>query len=213
MDFLRRSTVKKISANVAWFRVVDLEGFVGAVSICFVFQIAVERENVVHQVMLEILHILFLSLAADELLPRREEIFDGDDILVGMSENNSSRPTPPARLLPVIEHATAVYKLWYGYRNDFPKGARYTLGARIDATFVYILECLFVASYQGKNEKLPTIIAALRKTDLLKFFLRIAWELQALNTKKYALLSEKTDELGRMVGGWKKGLEMKTPAR
>ena len=57
------------------------------------------------------------------------------------------------------------------------------------------------------------IRVAVRKTDVLKFFLRVAWELRALDNRKYALLSEKTDELGRMIGGWKKGLESKTPAR
>ena len=115
--------------------------------------------------------------------------------------------------MPVIEHAVAVYKLWHGYRNDFPKSSRYTLGDKIDATFIQILELLFVASYQGKSEKLPTISSAVRKTDILKFLLRIAWELRALDNKKYALLSEKTDELGRMIGGWRKGLVAKTPAR
>ena len=101
--------------------------------------------------------------------------------------------------------------MWQEYRNDFPKSLRYTLGEKIDATFIQTLEYLFVASYQSKNEKLPTILFAIRKIDLLKFFLRIAWELRALDNKKYALLSEKTDELGRMVGGWRKGLE--SPSR
>ncbi len=80
-------------------------------------------------------------------------------------------------------------------------------------TFILILEYLFIASYQSRHEKLPTITAALKKTDLLKFLLRIAWELCAIDTKKYTLLSERLDELGRMIGGWKKGLETKTPAR
>ena len=111
----------------------------------------------------------------------------------------------------MIEHTVVVYKLWHKYKNDFPKSVRFTLGDKIDTTFVQLLELLFVASYQGKNEKLPTIRAAVRRMDVLKFFLRIAWELNALETKKYVTLSEKTDELGRMIGGWKKGLEAKTP--
>lgn len=106
-----------------------------------------------------------------------------------------------------------VYKLWHGYRNDFPKGSRYTLGERIDIIFIQILELLFVASYQSKEEKLPTILVALKKTDILKFLLRIAWELRSLDTKKYTDLSLKIDEGGRMIGGWKKGLETKTSAR
>ena len=111
----------------------------------------------------------------------------------------------------MIEHCVAVYKLWQGYRNDFPKGSRYTLADRIDAIFIQILELLFVASYQNKTEKLPTISGAVRKTDVLKFLFRIAWEVRALDDKKYSILSEKIDEIGRMIGGWKRGLESKTP--
>ncbi len=56
------------------------------------------------------------------------------------------------------------------------------------------------------------IVAAIRRIDALKFLLRVAWELRALDDKKYATLSEGVQELGRMVGGWKKGLQTKTPA-
>ena len=115
--------------------------------------------------------------------------------------------------MPVVEHAVVVYKRWQEYRNNFPKKSQYSLGDRIDILFLQVLELLFVASYQSKVEKLPTIIAALKKTDVLKFLLRIAWELHALDTKKYAVISEEMDGLGRMIGGWKKGLESKTPAR
>jgi hypothetical protein len=113
--------------------------------------------------------------------------------------------------LPVIEHAVTVYKRWQEYRDHFPKKSRYTLGDRIDTLFIQILEFLFIASYQNKAEKLPTIVAALKKTDVLKFLLRIAWETHALDTKKYAVISEEMQELGRMIGGWKRGLE--TPRR
>jgi hypothetical protein len=103
--------------------------------------------------------------------------------------------------------------MWYGYRGDFPKAARYVLGDKIDDLFVQLLELLFIAGYQGRAEKLPTVRLAVRRVDLLKFFLRVAWDIGALETKRYALLSEKTDELGRMIGGWKKGLEAKTPPK
>lgn len=112
----------------------------------------------------------------------------------------------------MIEHAVAVYKQWQEYRDHFPKKSRYTLGERIDTLFIQILELLFVASYQSKTEKLPTILAALRKSDVLKFLLRVSWEIRAIDTKQYAELGEKMQELGRMIGGWKKGLESKTPA-
>jgi hypothetical protein len=158
------------------------------------------------------LHASLIPLAPYELTPRLEQILDRYDIVIGMSEDNSRRVTPPQRVLPVIEHCVTSYKLWQKYRNDFPKGSRYTLGDRIDTTFLYILEMLFIASYQSKSEKLPTIASAVRKTDILKFLLRVAWEIAALDDKKYATLSAHIDEVGRMIGGWKKGLESKTPA-
>ena len=121
--------------------------------------------------------------------------------------------TPPRPVLPVITHVLAVYKLWHGWQNDFPKNLRYTLGEKINQTFIEILENLFVASYENKVDKLPTILFAIRKIDILKCFLQVSWELHALNNEKYVALSEKVMELGRMIGGWKKGLESKLPRR
>ncbi|MEK7125051.1 MAG: four helix bundle protein [Patescibacteria group bacterium] len=37
---------------------------------------------------------------------------------------------------------------------------------------------------------------------MTKVFLQIAWEIKAINTSKYAKLSEKLNEAGRMLGGW-----------
>jgi hypothetical protein len=42
--------------------------------------------------------------------------------------------------------------------------------------------------------------------------LQLAWDIRAIDTKKYIHLSEHLAEVGRMLGGWRKGLESKTPA-
>lgn len=109
----------------------------------------------------------------------------------------------------MIEHVLTVYKTWHGYKDHFPQKSKYTLGDTIDARFVLILELLFTASYQPPIQKIPTLTRVLTGIDLLKFLLRIAWEVQALDTKKYAELSEPLHDAGRMVGGWKKGIESK----
>ncbi len=88
-----------------------------------------------------------------------------------------------------------------------PKDARYALGAKIDALFVETIEAVFIASYLGKNEKLPYIQKAAAKLDLVKFFLQILWEIRALDNKKYAVLSEKLNEIGKMLGGWVRQLQ------
>ena len=106
-----------------------------------------------------------------------------------------------------------MYKLWNTYRDNITKQSRFTLGSKIDTLFLDALELLFIAGYLNKDQKLPVLQKANGKLDLLKFFLQIAWELKLFDTKKYAELSKLLDEIGRMLGGWRKGIESKTPAR
>jgi hypothetical protein len=51
------------------------------------------------------------------------------------------------------------------------------------------------------------------RLDLLKFFTQIAWENKLIPMEKYLEFSKKIEEIGRMLGGWKKGLQNKTPAK
>lgn len=87
------------------------------------------------------------------------------------------------------------------------------MGAKIDALFLDILELLFIAQYLPKEQKLPILAKANGKLDLLKFFLQIAWELKIMHTAQYAEMSKFLDEIGRMLGGWRRGIEQKTPDR
>ena len=111
-----------------------------------------------------------------------------------------------------MQKLVAIYKLWHIYLPNFPKTARYTLGEKIDSLFVEIIENIVIASYLSKQEKLPYLKKGLIKLDVLKFFLQVAWEIRALDNKKYIVLSEHLNEIGKMLGGWRKGLENKTSA-
>jgi len=114
--------------------------------------------------------------------------------------------------LPIIERLVSLYKLWYEVKEHFPKKSKFTLGAKIDIIFNNILELTLLAGNLPKDQKLPYLQKAISQFDLLKFFLRVAWEIKALDNKKYLLISEPLVEIGKMLGGWKKGLENKTPA-
>ncbi|MEK7134943.1 MAG: four helix bundle protein [Patescibacteria group bacterium] len=50
------------------------------------------------------------------------------------------------------------------------------------------------------------------KLDLLKFFLQISWEVKVLDNKKFILLSEKLNEIGKMIGGWLRQLTKENSA-
>ncbi|MBI2012907.1 MAG: four helix bundle protein [Candidatus Colwellbacteria bacterium] len=97
----------------------------------------------------------------------------------------------------------AVYKLWQEFLRHFPQTSRYTLGSKIDSLFLEITELLVTASYLHKDKKLPYIERAITKLDVLKFLLQVSWEIKSLDNKKYAILSEHLNEVGRMLGGWR----------
>lgn len=83
-----------------------------------------------------------------------------------------------------------------------PKEHRYTLGHKVDILLTDIIEAISSASFLVREEKQPYIKIAIKKTDALKIFLLILWETKSLDNKKYLIISEKVNEVGRMLGGW-----------
>lgn len=65
--------------------------------------------------------------------------------------------------------------------------------------------------YLPMERKSDGLARAISKLDGVKFFLQIAWENKCVPNKQYADLSEELNEIGKMLGGWRKGLEKKTP--
>jgi len=58
----------------------------------------------------------------------------------------------------------------------------------------------------SKEKKLPILERASLKLNLFRIFVRLAKEVKAIDGKKYILLQENTDEIGRMLGGWIKSV-------
>ena len=72
---------------------------------------------------------------------------------------------------------------------------------------VETIESISIATFLKHEEKQPYVKLAIRKTDTLKIFFMILWEIKSMNDKRYIFLSEKLNELGRMLGGWNGQLE------
>ena len=106
------------------------------------------------------------------------------------------------QLLPILQKAKTAYLLWFGCHQTLAKNHRYTLGQKIDNLFCDLIEAMVTACFLSKQEKLPYIRHAIKKSDTLKIFLMILWESKSLDNKKYLELSVKLEEIGRMLGGW-----------
>jgi len=55
--------------------------------------------------------------------------------------------------LPIIQKLISAYKLWQIFLPNFPQTVRYTLGAKIDSTFIETIENVFVAAHAPRLER------------------------------------------------------------
>ena len=114
---------------------------------------------------------------------------------------------PPPAIPSVLLKTKTAYSLWFKIYNDFPKAHRYVLGGKIEDYFLALLENIFTSIYLAPEAKIPRLVIAISKLDGVKFFLQIAWENKCVPNEKYTTLSEHLNEIGKMLGGWKKGIE------
>ena len=94
------------------------------------------------------------------------------------------------------------YKLWHGYLIALPRHTKFTVGTKIDNLFTDCLELALRAGYSMPEKKRDIIFALSAKIDMIKFFLKLLWEMKALDTKKYSVISSSMNEIGKMAGGW-----------
>ena len=120
----------------------------------------------------------------------------------GHNNKESFKAPPLANLLPIMQKIKTSYQLWYEYYQALPKNHRYTIGQKIDNLFTDAIEAISIAIFLSREEKTPYIRLAIRKINTLNIFLLILWENKSLDNRKYIALSEKINEIGKMLGGW-----------
>ena len=121
---------------------------------------------------------------------------------------------PPPTIPIVLAKTKETYRAWHKYLANLNRVDRYTLGAKIDDLFCSLLELIYRSCFaHDKFEKLSLVSQAIAKNDLLKFFLQLGWEQKIVDHSQYGSLILALDETGRMLGGWKKSLDEKTPAK
>lgn len=84
--------------NVARFRVSYLERLICGMSIGFGNKITMKRNNIRHEISLELLHILAGPLSSREFFPRLEQIFERYDMIVIIMQQDfghNLKNTPP----------------------------------------------------------------------------------------------------------------------
>ncbi|OGG45283.1 hypothetical protein A2673_01700 [Candidatus Kaiserbacteria bacterium RIFCSPHIGHO2_01_FULL_50_13] len=92
-----------------------------------------------------------------------------------------------------------------------PRSERFGIGGKIDVLLLDVAELLRFASFSRTDEKVPLLGRAIVKIDSLRFFVQLAWETKLIPDKQFEELAILIEEIGRMTGGWHKGLLSKAP--
>jgi hypothetical protein len=93
--------------------------------------------------------------------------------------------------------------LWLIQRVEkFPRSFRFSVGDRIVARALDLMEVLLDAAYTA--DKLEPLERANRNVNSLRFLLRLTADLKLLPPDAHEFAASKLEEIGRMAGGWKK---------
>lgn len=84
--------------------------------------------------------------------------------------------------------------------SKFPKSQRYTIGQRIENKLLDILGLLLEANYS--KIKIEILKRANLELEIFRHLIRLSYDLQFINVKRYEFVSYKTNEIGRLLGGW-----------
>jgi hypothetical protein len=86
--------------------------------------------------------------------------------------------------------------------DKFPRVRRFTLGERLEAVLLEVLERLVEAAYSSGPEKREPLKRANLQLEVSRRLWRLAHELQIISTRRYEHGARLLTELGRQVGGW-----------
>lgn len=119
---------------------------------------------------------------------------------------------PPREAPKILLKEKEAYRFWITLHRDFPKVERFGIGQKIEQSFLDVLELTFASVYLTTEQKMLMLSKTIAKLDNLKFFMQLAWEAKLIPTEKYTNISRDFEDIGRQLGGWRKGLQKKTSA-
>jgi hypothetical protein len=103
---------------------------------------------------------------------------------------------------PALE-ATYRFLLWLVPAVEkFPRSQKFLLGDRIQATALDVLERLIEATYTRARR--PMLAAANLGIEKLRLLFRLSFDLKFLDMRRYEHAARSLDEIGRLIGGWRK---------
>jgi len=88
--------------------------------------------------------------------------------------------------------------------GKFPRDQKFILADRIETALLDLLEDM-IEAYYGKEKRLVLRRGNVR-LEKIRYLIRLSHDLKILGGRRYIYVSERVDEIGKMIGGWERSL-------
>ncbi len=109
--------------------------------------------------------------------------------------------------LPIIMRTHEFYGAISKIVDKLPSLKRQSLGRRVEDKTLELLELLIMAKNAPRAMKAAYLIKATAVNEIISFHLRTLLEQRLANETTIHQLLSKNDEIGRMLGGWRKSVQ------
>lgn len=109
--------------------------------------------------------------------------------------------------MPIFHKIIELFKIFHGYLEIFPKRDKFNIGQKCENYIIEILELIVLASQYSGTTKLPLLENTSKKLNTLKILIRLLKEINIIDLKKYIILENFCQEIGKMLGGWIKSIK------
>lgn len=92
----------------------------------------------------------------------------------------------------------------YPYINRIPQSHRQVLGKHLEEHSISLLILVIRANKVRGKERTPLQLQISDELDTLRILIRLTKDLKFISVKQYAFVTEKLNEIGRMLNGWMK---------
>src|SRR5437867_12897382 len=106
------------------------------------------------------------------------------------------------------------FLLWLiRHTQRFPKHLRHSYTNRVEQTALDFQEAILMANAVRGPARSEWLARGDGRLVCLRALLRLAYALQVLGANQLKYAAERVEELGRLLGAWKKGTDRSAPAR
>jgi len=111
----------------------------------------------------------------------------------------------------VLAEKSYGFLIWaVGAVDKAPRGIRYSIGERVIESILDVVEGVVDAAYS--RERSQTLRRVQLRVERLRFLVRAMMDLKAISLSQYEFAAKSLDEIGRLIGGWRKADAKTTPS-